>query len=86
MGKRRSPAAAGEQVNRPGQVVSLMLTEAVGNSLAVPYIPNLTIMFACHLHVNLCISRERGIKYLFKYMSKGRHGVTVQLVADFGNH
>lgn len=45
-----------------------------------PNSPTLSIMFQCHLNVELCVSRVSAIKYLFKYVHKRNDRATVQLV------
>ncbi|CDF37673.1 unnamed protein product [Chondrus crispus] len=57
--RRRAPSAGGQPV-------------VVDNSWVVPYSPVLLRSFACHLNVELCVSRVGGIKYLFKYVCKGQ--------------
>ena len=43
------------------------------------------MMFDCHINVEICISRVGSIKYLFKYLCKGRDRVTVELTSDDPN-
>ena len=49
------------------------------NSWVVPYSTHLLRMFACHINVEICISREGAIKYLFKYVCKGHDRLTIHL-------
>lgn len=51
----------------------------IDNSWVVPYNPMLSRQFQCHLNVELCSLRVREIKYLFKYISKGRDEETAEL-------
>ncbi|CDF41005.1 unnamed protein product, partial [Chondrus crispus] len=52
------------------------------NSWVVPHSPVLLRSFACHLNVELCVSRVGGIKYLFKYVCKGQDRVTMEITAE----
>ncbi|CDF39624.1 Helicase-like protein [Chondrus crispus] len=54
----------------------------VDNSWVVPHCPLLLRSFACHLNVELCVSRVGGIKYLFKYVCKGQDRVTMEITAE----
>ncbi|CDF36294.1 unnamed protein product [Chondrus crispus] len=56
--RKRAPSAGGVFIERPSH-----------NSWVVPHSPVLLRSFACHLNVELCVSRVGGIKYLFKYVS-----------------
>ncbi|CDF33021.1 unnamed protein product [Chondrus crispus] len=66
--RRRAPSAGGQPV-------------VVDNSWVVPHSPVLLRSFACHLNVELCVSRVGGIKYLFKYVCKGQDRVTMEITA-----
>ena len=56
----------------------------IDNRWIVPYNPTLSRMFECHINVELCISRIGGIKYLFKYITKGRDRVTIEFRNESG--
>ena len=45
----------------------------VDNRHVVPYCPRLTLMFNCHINVEVVSSIE-SVKYLYKYIYKG-HGI-----------
>jgi len=80
--RRRSPSHGGERAQRTSRVGNRSVTVDVDNSWVVPYCPQLTRMFACHINVELCVSRVGGIKYLFKYVCKGSDRVTVEVIGD----
>ncbi|CDF37017.1 ATP dependant DNA helicase [Chondrus crispus] len=67
--RRRAPSAGGQSV-------------VFDNSWVVPHSPLLLRSFACHLNVELCVSRVGGIKYLFKYVCKGQDRVTMEITAE----
>ncbi|CDF40383.1 ATP dependant DNA helcase [Chondrus crispus] len=69
--RRRAPSAGGVSIERPSH-----------NSWVVPHSPVLLRSFACHLNVELCVSRIGGIKYLFKYVCKGPDRVTMEITAE----
>ncbi|CDF36420.1 ATP dependant DNA helicase [Chondrus crispus] len=69
--RRRSPSAGGVSIERP----------SFDNYWVVPHSPLLLRSFACHLNVELCVSRVGGIKYLFKYVCKGQDRVTMEITA-----
>ncbi|CDF36122.1 unnamed protein product [Chondrus crispus] len=69
--RRRAPSAGGVSIERPSH-----------NSWVVPQSPVLLRSFACHLNVELCVSRVGGIKYLFKYVFKGQDRVTMEITAE----
>ncbi|CDF38639.1 unnamed protein product [Chondrus crispus] len=69
--RRRAPSAGGVSIERPSH-----------NSWVVPHSPVLLRSFACHLNVELCVSRVGGIKYLFKYVCKGQDRVTMEITAE----
>ena len=54
----------------------------IDNRCVVPYAPFLIRKFDCHLNVELSISRVGGINYLFKYITKGRERVTLEIVNE----
>lgn len=58
------------------------LNVAVNSSWVVPYSPKLLHMFQCHFNVELCLSRVRSIKYLFKYVCKGHYRVSMEIVKE----
>lgn len=81
MYRRRSPDSGGETalwIYRTPEGSSV--TGTIDNSWVVPYSPKLSVMFQCHLNVELCVSRIGGIKYLFKYVCKGSDRVTIEMV------
>ncbi|CDF38382.1 ATP dependant DNA Helicase PIF1 [Chondrus crispus] len=55
---------------RPSRIGRRQQSVVVDNSWVVPHSPLLLRSFACHLNVELCVSRVGGIKYLFKYVCK----------------
>ncbi|CDF40970.1 ATP dependant DNA helicase PIF1 [Chondrus crispus] len=69
--RRRAPSAGGVSIERPSH-----------NSWVIPHSPVLLRSFACHLNVELCVSRVGGIKYLFKYVCKGQDRVTMEITAE----
>ena len=67
---------------RPCKIGRRTVQVEIDNSWVVPYSPFLSRKFNCHLNVELCVSRVGGIKYLFKYVCKGRDRVTVEFVNE----
>jgi len=84
--KRRRPEEGGETAEYTMRVRGRSMTVQLDNSWVVPYNPELTKLFACHLNVELCISRVGGIKYLFKYICKGHDRVTAELMSANGRY
>ena len=80
--RRRSPAHGGEKVKRKCKVGNRWVEIEVDNSWVVPYSPVLSLLFDCHMNAELCISRVGSVKYLFKYVCKGRDRVTVELAPE----
>ena len=64
------------------RVGNRMTSLEVENSWVVPFSAILIRIFNCHINVKLCISRVGSVKYLFKYMCKGRDRVTVELAPE----
>ena len=84
--RRRSPQDGGETARRKCAVGNGRFAEkTVDNSWVVAHCTKLIMMFDCHINVELCISRVGSIKYLFKYLCKGRDRVTVELTSDDPN-
>lgn len=52
----------------------------VDNYWIVSYCPKPSIMFQCHLNVELCVSRIEIIIYLFKYVCKCSDRATIEIV------
>lgn len=79
--RRRTPNRVRGMASRNYCTVhrSSLETKADGSWL-VPYSPRLSVMFQCHLNLELCLSRVEEIEFLFKYVCKGCDRVTVQLV------
>ncbi|CDF33589.1 Putativ ATP dependant DNA helicase [Chondrus crispus] len=67
-----SQSDSGASIERPSRVGRRQQSVVVDNSWVVPHSPLLLRSFACHLNVELCVSRVGGIKYLFKYVCKGQ--------------
>ncbi|CDF40386.1 ATP dependant DNA helicase [Chondrus crispus] len=80
--RRRSPSAGGVSIERPSRVGRRQQSVVVDNSWVVPHSPLLLRSFACHLNLELCVSRVGGIKYLFKYVCKGQDRVTMEITAE----
>ena len=80
--RRRAPGFGGESVQRTIRVGNGSTLQYVNNSWVVPYSPEISRMFSCHINAELCISRVGGIKYLFKYVCKRHDRVTVELVGE----
>ncbi|CDF38585.1 ATP dependant DNA helicase [Chondrus crispus] len=78
----QSPSAGGVSIERPSRVGRRQQSVVVDNSWVVPHSPLLLRSFACHLNVELCVSRVGGIKYLFKYVCKGQDRVTMEITAE----
>lgn len=55
-----------KQVSRPVLIGTLKRAQEVDRSWVVPHNPKGTMMFACHLNGELCISRVWRFKYLFQ--------------------
>ena len=81
--RRRSPENVGQKDIRRATVHtptrSYEKDIPAGNSWVVPYNTHLLRMFACHINVDICISREGVIKYLFKYVCKDHDRLTIHL-------
>ena len=80
--RRRSPSAGGVSIDRPSRIGRRQQYVVIDNSWVVPHSPLLLRSFACHLNVELCVSRVGGIKYLFKYVCKGQDRVTMEIIAE----
>lgn len=80
--RRRSPDAGGVSVERNVRGGRRQQSVIVNNSWVVPHSPALLRSFACHINVELCVSRIGGIKYLFKYVCKGQDRVTMEIMAE----
>lgn len=72
----------GNMVKRTCKIDIRNVEVDVDNRWVIPYSPFLSRKFDCHLNVELCISRVGGIKYLFKYITKGRDRVTLEIVNE----
>lgn len=48
--------------------------------------PQLLCRCACHINVDLCVSRLGRIKHLFNYVCKGSDKVTMEIVDENGCH
>lgn len=46
--------------------------QLIDNRHIVPYNPQLSMMFDCHINVEVC-SSIRAVKYIYKYIYKGRN-------------
>lgn len=79
--RRRAPQDEGEAAlwtyRAPGRSFT---TGTIENSCVVPYSSRLSILFQCHLNVELCVSRVCGIKYLVETVCKGNDCLTVQFM------
>ncbi|CDF33636.1 partial DNA helicase [Chondrus crispus] len=80
--RRRAPSAGGVSIERPSRIGLRQQPVVVDSSWVVPHSPVLLRSFACHLNVELCVSRVGGIKYLFKYVCKGQDRVTMEITAE----
>ncbi|CDF41007.1 ATP dpendant DNA helicase [Chondrus crispus] len=67
-----SQSDSGVSIERPSRIGRRQQPVVVDNSWVIPHSPVLLRSFACHLNVELCVSRVGGIKYLFKYVCKGQ--------------
>ncbi|CDF33944.1 ATP dependant DNA helicase PIF1 [Chondrus crispus] len=76
-----SQSESGVSIERHSRNGRRQKSVVVDNSWVVPHSPLLLRSFACHLNVELCVSRVGGIKYLFKYVCKGRDPVTMEITA-----
>ncbi|XP_036144291.1 uncharacterized protein LOC118646109 [Monomorium pharaonis] len=59
----------GVTFERPGGYI-------VDNSFVVPYSPKLSLIFNCHINVEV-VSSIKSVKYLYKYVYKGHDAATV---------
>ncbi|CDF77533.1 unnamed protein product [Chondrus crispus] len=80
--RRRAPSVGGVSIERPSRIGRRQQSVVLDNSWVVPHSPLLLRSFACHLNVELCVSRVGGIKYLFKYVCKGQDRVTMEITAE----
>ncbi|CDF40177.1 putative DNA helicase [Chondrus crispus] len=80
--RRRSPSAGRVSIERPSGIGRRQISVVVDNSWVVPRSPPLLRSFACHLNVELCVSRVGGIKYLLKCVCKGQDRVTMEITAE----
>ncbi|CDF41121.1 unnamed protein product [Chondrus crispus] len=80
--RRKAPSAGGVSIERPSRIGRRQQPVVIDNSWVVPHSPVLLQSFACHLNVELCVSRVGGIKYLFKYVCKGQDRVTMEITAE----
>ena len=60
--RRRSPTDGGRSIMHKGKLID--------NSWVIPYNPQLSHRFACHINVECCAS-PKAAKYLYKYVTKG---------------
>ncbi|CDF77379.1 unnamed protein product [Chondrus crispus] len=77
-----SQSDSGVSIERPSRIGRRQQPVVVDNSWVVPHSPVLLRSFACHLNVELCVSRVGGVKYLFKYLCKGQDRVTMEITAE----
>ena len=80
--KRREPIEGGVSVKRQMRISRAQRIFTLENSWVVPHSPMLLRMFAGYINVELCVPRVGGIKYIFKYVCKGSHRVTMEIIAE----
>ncbi|XP_021775583.1 uncharacterized protein LOC110739432 [Chenopodium quinoa] len=51
------------------------------NQWVIPYIPYLSMLFDCHLNVEVCCT-IKAVKYLYKYVYKGHDKISYTIVPD----
>lgn len=87
--KRRWPVHGGEHDLR-GALISEASTSfqknvPVDNVWVVSYNLHLFRMITCNINMEICISREPSIKYLFKFVCKGHYCLTIHLIKNNGH-
>lgn len=79
--RRRSPDSGGKTASwiyRTPHKPSI--TRTMDNSWVVRYCQELSVIFRCHLNVELCVSKVGWIKVLFKYVYKSSDRVTNKML------
>ncbi|XP_011859152.1 PREDICTED: uncharacterized protein LOC105556668 [Vollenhovia emeryi] len=61
----------GKSFERPGGYI-------VDNRYVVPYCPTLSVIFNCHINVEV-VSSIKSVKYLYKYIYKGHDAATITI-------